>query len=268
MSENLSALRSDVESLVRNVGHFIKSELGKVSAADIEAKALNSLVSYVDKRAEHLLVTELNNLLPDSGFVTEEDTIDDIDKENIWIIDPLDGTTNFLRQIPHFCVSVALERNGEIILGFVYNVMLDELFSAEKGKGAYLNGKKIQVSNTEDFSEAIIATGFPYEKLETASFIEVIQKILMTARGLRRMGAAALDMAYVACGRFDAYYECCLNPWDVAAGILLVKEAGGVVSDFSGGQDFFDGHEMVSGNPMTHKRVVEILKTSKSLNKA
>ncbi len=263
---NSSKLRSDVINIVREAGNFIKAELGKVNENQIEAKDLNSLVSYVDKEAEHLLVSKLGALISDSGFVTEEDTIDDTSKEYIWIIDPLDGTTNFLKQIPHFCVSVALEVKGEIELGVIYNIMQDEMFSAVKGQGAFMNEKPISVSNTKDFQEAIIATGFPYKKLETASFVEVIQKLLVSARGLRRLGAAALDMAYVACGRLDAYYECCLNPWDVSAGILIVKEAGGELSDFDGNPNYKSGKEMVAGNPIVHKELVNILVSSKRLN--
>ena len=252
-------LIKEVEVLVRKTGMFIKDELGKVSASDIESKALNSLVSYVDKQAEDMLVIGLSELLPGSGFVTEEDTIDDTSKENIWIIDPLDGTTNFLRQIPHFSVSVALETNGVVQLGFVYNIMLDELFSAGKEHGAYLNGRKISVSTTKLFNEVIVATGFPYENRDTLPFVDVLRQIMLEARGIRRFGSAALDLAYTAVGRLDAYYECCLNRWDVAAGILIVQEAGGKVTDFSGGANYKDGKQIIASNPYVHDRLLEIL---------
>lgn len=266
MSNRFSQLLPEVISIVRDAGDFIKAELGKVNENQIEAKDLNSLVSYVDKEAENLLVSQLGQLIPDSGFVTEEDTIDDTTKEHIWIIDPLDGTTNFLKQIPHFCVSVALEVDGAIEIGVIYNIMQNEMFSAVKGHGAFMNEKPISVSKTVNFNEAIIATGFPYKKLETESFIQVIQKLLVSARGLRRLGAAALDMAYVACGRLDGYYECCLNPWDVSAGILIVQEAGGILSDFDGKSNYKSGKEMVAGSPAVHKELVNILVTSKRLN--
>lgn len=257
-----------VSRLVRLTGLFIKEELGKVSASDIEAKALNSLVSYVDKQAEEQLVEGLLILTPDAGFVTEEDTIDDTSKEMVWIIDPLDGTTNFLRQIPHFAVSVALEVNGVVQLAFVYNIMLDEMFSAGNGFGAFLNEKKITVSSTSEFGEAIIATGFPYEKKETESFSTVIQKLMIEGRGIRRFGSAALDLAYTAVGRLDAYYECCINRWDVAAGILIVEEAGGIVTDFKGGtEDSDSGSEIVAANPHVHARLLEIIQESHGLNR-
>ena len=260
-----SDLVTEVSKLVRETGIFIKQELGKVSAQQVEAKALNSLVSYVDKQAEIRLVEGLRELIPGSGFITEEDTIDDTSKESIWIIDPLDGTTNFLRQIPHFTVSVALQVNGVLQLGMVYNIMLDELFSAGKGFGAFLNEKPIHVSKTENFNEAIIATGFPYEQEETKSFADVLQRLMLEARGLRRFGSAALDLAYVACGRFDAYYECCINNWDVAAGILIVQEAGGTLSDYSGGQTYYNGKEIIASNPHIHNRLNQIIKDEKGL---
>jgi myo-inositol-1(or 4)-monophosphatase len=252
-------LIDDVEALIRETGAFIKEELGKVAAEDIEAKALNSLVSYVDKQAEEILVKGLMSLLPDCGFITEEDTPDDNSKDYVWIIDPLDGTTNFLRQIPHFSVSVALQVDGVVQLGFVYNVMLEEMFSAGKGHGAFLNGKKVSVSSTDQFRESIIATGFPYDNRDSLPFVEVLKQVMIEGRGIRRFGSAALDLAYTAVGRLDAYYECCINRWDVAAGILLVQEAGGVVSDFNGGPNFEDGKKIIASNPHIHPRLLQII---------
>jgi myo-inositol-1(or 4)-monophosphatase len=263
-----SELITKAQTLVKETGQFIKEELGKVSIGEIEIKALNSLVSYVDKEAESKLVTGLSELTPGCGFITEEDTIDDDSKPVVWIIDPLDGTTNFLRQIPHFSVSVALKVNNKVTLGFVYNIMMDEMFSAGLGHGAYLNGKSIRVSKTSDFKEGIIATGFPYEKKETQSFAEVLQKLMVEARGLRRLGSAALDLAFVACGRFDAYYECCINAWDVAAGILIVKEAGGIVTDFSGKENHLNGNQVIASSPKCHPRLLEIIQESEGLNRS
>ncbi len=250
-----------VEQIVRSTGSFIRSELGKVNAEEVETKALNSLVSYVDKQAETMLVSQLSELITNAGFVTEEDTPDDTSKDSIWIIDPLDGTTNFLRQIPHFSVSVALQGGGEIQLGFVYNVMLDELFSAGKDHGAFLNGRRISVSSTQVFAETMIATGFPYENRETLPFVAILQEVMLKCRGIRRLGSAALDLAFVACGRFDAYYECCLNPWDVAAGILIVQEAGGRVSDFNGGTNIYSGKEIVASNLHINEELQKIIAT-------
>lgn len=256
---NTKEIITKAEQLIRQTGAFIRKELGTVDSDDIETKAMNSLVSYVDKEAEAMLVKGLSELIPNCGFITEEDTEDDTSKKAIWIIDPLDGTTNFLRQIPHFSVSVALEVDGIVELGFVYNIMLDEMFSAGREHGAFMNGKPMKVSPTKVFSEAIIATGFPYEKKETAPFVDVVRELMITSRGLRRFGSAALDLAYVACGRFDAYYECCLNRWDVAAGILIVQEAGGKVTDFSGENNYHDGKQVIATNSKVHEPLQEII---------
>jgi len=164
-------------------------------------------------------------------------------------------------------VSVALESKGIIQLGFIYNVMLDELFSAGNGHGAYLNGKQISVSSTSKFNEVIVATGFPYENRDTLPFVDILKQIMIEGRGVRRFGSAALDLAYTAAGRLDAYYECCLNPWDVAAGILIVQEAGGKVTDFDGAENYRNGKQIVASNPQVHKRLLEILAPfSKELN--
>ncbi|WP_235298644.1 inositol monophosphatase family protein [Portibacter marinus] len=253
------ALIGKVESLIRETGAFIKEELGKVNSDDIETKAMNSLVSYVDKNAEAKLVKGLSELLPGSGFITEEDTPDDRSKDKIWIIDPLDGTTNYLRQIPHFSVSVALQVDGVVQLGFVYNIMLDEMFSAGKDHGAFLNGRRMIVSPTKDFNESVIATGFPYENRETLPFVEILQELMVTCRGLRRFGSAALDLAFTACGRLDAYYECCLNTWDIAAGVLIVQEAGGTVTDFSGGNQYEEGDQIVASNGKIHEQLLSVI---------
>ncbi len=266
MSEATRDLIIKANHLVRETGQFIKAELGKVSTSDIETKALNSLVSYVDKEAEKMLVKGLKELTPDCGFLTEEDTEDDTSKSVVWIIDPLDGTTNFLRQIPHFSTSVAMQVDGVVQVAFVYNIMLDEMFSAGNGFGAFLNEQKITVSKTIDFNEAIIATGFPYEKKETESFTHVLKRLMVEARGLRRFGSAALDLAFTAIGRLDAYYECCVNTWDVAAGILIVKEAGGIITDFSGGDSYHDGHEIIAANPHVHPPLLQIIKEAGGLN--
>lgn len=259
----IRALIDNVEKLVRTTGLFIKEELGKVVESDIESKALNSLVSYVDKEAERKLVEGLSALTPGCGFITEEDTPDDDTREYVWIIDPLDGTTNFLRQIPHFSVSVALRVDNIVQLGFVYNIMLDEMFSAGNGHGAYLNGRKIEVSSTEHFNETIIATGFPYENRNTLPFVDILNDIMIAGRGIRRFGSAALDLAFVAVGRIDAYYECCLNRWDVAAGILIVQEAGGYVTDFKGGANYDNGKEIIASNGIIHEELLNIIQKRK-----
>ena len=259
--KELEALTTRSIEIVKEAGAFIKEERGKVSTEQIETKSLNSLVSYVDKTAETRLVKQLGQLIPDSTFLTEEATIEQKNGKYRWIIDPLDGTTNFLHQLPCYAVSVALEIEEEIEIGIVYEVNNDECFYAWKNGGAFLNGQPIQVSKTNCFSNSLIATGFPYHdfRLETPYF-KVFHTFMKNTRGIRRFGAAAVDLAYVACGRFDAFYEYGLNVWDVAAGVLIVQEAGGKVFDFRGGNDYLFGGEMIASNNEIVNEVLKIVK--------
>lgn len=255
--DSVSHKAQQLEQLVRETAAFIRTSFGKVRQDQIEIKELNSLVSYVDKKAEELLVQGLLQIIPDSVFITEENTVEQEHGEEVWIIDPLDGTTNFLYGIPHFSISVALKVRDEIILGVVFDVMREESFMAFANNGAFLNGKRIFVRNNNRMDEAVIATGFPYKRVEARiPFSDILNYFLTKVRAIRRMGSAALDLAYVAAGRMDAYYECCLNPWDVAAGILLVKEAGGVVSDFKGETDCEDGEQVIAGTAKIHEAVL------------
>ena len=236
--------------IVKQVGSFIKQELGKVSAEAIETKSLNSLVSYVDKTAEEQLVDGLGALIPGSTFLTEEETVEQKDGEFQWIIDPLDGTTNFLHQLPFFAISVALRHHEETVIGIVLEVNRDECFYAWKGGGAFLNDQKISVSDSKTLGDSLIATGFPYYDYERIqASLKTLQFFMKNTRGIRRFGSAALDLVYVACGRFDAFYEYSLNAWDVAGGAIIVKEAGGIVSDFNGGDDYLFGKEIIAVNP-------------------
>ncbi len=246
---------------IEQVANFIKQELGKVGNELVEEKSFNSLVSYVDKTAEEMLVKQLGRLLPEASFLTEEETVVSEKKAYQWIIDPLDGTTNFLFQLPHFCISVALQHNDETIIGIVHEVNHNECFYAWKGGGAYLNKQPILVSKRSTLSEALIATGFPYYDYERVDrYLELLKYFMLHTRGIRRFGAAALDLAYVACGRFDAYYEYSLHPWDVAAGALLVTEAGGKVYDFNGGDNYIFGKEIISVNSALEEEMVRHIK--------
>ena len=267
-SKQLESLTSSTCKQVGFVAQFILKELKKVNPNDIETKSLNSLVSYVDKNAEMQLVEKLRKLLPEATFLTEEETIENNEGEYRWIIDPLDGTTNFLHQLPFFSISVALEFQGEIILGVVYEVNRNECFSAWKNGGAYLNDSKIEVSKRTDLGDALIATGFPYYDYRGVEpYFEVLEFFIKNTRGVRRFGSAALDLAYVACGRFDSYYEYSLNAWDVAAGVILVKEAGGKLSDFQGGENFLFGREMIAASPHVFDKTLEVVKTAFSKNR-
>ncbi len=245
--------------VVRSVGEFIRSEVEKISKSDIITKEHNSLVSYVDKSAEEKLVAALSVIYPGSGFITEEDTVDQVRKEGTWIIDPLDGTTNFLHNIPHYAVSVALMIEGEIVCGVVLNAATDHCYYAWKGGGAYHDGEVITVSETAQLSDSIVATGFPYRKDDVTPLLSMLTDMMRHARGIRRMGAAALDLVYVACGRFDCYYEANINAWDIAAGILIVQEAGGKVDDYSAGDDIIFGGKIMASNGIIHDEVLGLL---------
>lgn len=247
---NLEQLTGQVVDLAKSVGEFIRGEASRFDAASIEYKGLNDMVSYVDKGAEERIVAALSQYLPLAGFITEEQTINKIGDEYNWIVDPLDGTTNFIHGIPAFSISIALQQNDELVLGVVYEINRDECFYAWKDGGSYLNGKKISVTSNKTFSSSLLATGFPYynfEKLER--YINVFRELTQVSHGLRRIGSAAVDMAYVACGRFDGFFEYNLNSYDIAAGVILVREAGGKVTNFSGTVEVFEARELIAGNP-------------------
>lgn len=249
---DLENLCKEVNSLAREVGAYIK--LQKVTINDVETKSKNSLVTYVDKTAEEMIVKKLAMLIPDAGFITEEETFVKKGEVYNWIVDPLDGTTNFIHSIPCFSVSIALQRNNELVLGVVYEINLDEMFYAWEGSNAYLNGAIIKVSPTTLIGNSLVATGFPYYNYEKQKeYMMLFQDLMKTSRGLRRLGSAAVDLAYVACGRFDAFYEYSLNSWDVAAGAVIVRQAGGVVTDFSGTDNFLFGKELIATNNIIYK---------------
>jgi myo-inositol-1(or 4)-monophosphatase len=261
--KSLSELIPKVLEISRNAGDFIRSQVGKVGSADIEEKDRNSLVSYVDKQAEQMLVEGLTALIPDAGFITEEDTIVNSKKEFTWVIDPLDGTTNFLQQIPIFSVSVGLARDARPILGCIVDVMQNQTYYAWEGGGAWLDGERIHTSRKEALTQAIIATGFPYYAPENLGRLtDIFTRVLASARGIRRLGSAALDLAYTACGRFDGFYETSLNPWDIAAGVVLMREAGGHVTDFDGGGDFILKGQVLATNGFLHEPLLSILMRS------
>ena len=246
---NLENLCFDVQGLAKIAGLFISDEREKFNIEDVIVKGKADFVSYVDKQAEKLIVEGLSKLLPGSGFIAEEGTGSSSDEKYKWIIDPLDGTTNFIHGLPPFAVSIALIEDKELVLGVVYEVTQDECFYAWRGSSAYLNGNEIKVSTASTTGDALIATGFPYsafEKLEC--YIESMRYFMVHSHGLRRLGSAATDLCYVAAGRFEAFYEHGLKPWDVAAGTIILRQAGGKVSDFNGGDKFLYNGEMVAAN--------------------
>lgn len=249
MDYNTPALLDELGALCLKVGDFILAQRRKVRDEQVEVKALNSLVSYVDQEAERQLVSGLKALVPEAGFLTEEETVSQSNQDWRWIVDPLDGTTNFLFDIPVFAISVALYHKERPILGVVYELGQKELFSARAGAGAFCNGRPIQVSPEADLAKTLMATGFPYYDFDRLTeFNQLLAHLYTHTRGVRRLGSAATDLAYVAAGRFNGFFEYGLSPWDVAAGILLVQEAGGKVSDFSGGPDALMGKEIIAAS--------------------
>ncbi|WP_114748621.1 inositol monophosphatase family protein [Pleomorphovibrio marinus] len=242
--------------IAKKAGAFIRKEKQGFSLANVELKGFNDLVSYVDKEAEKIIVSELSTLLPQAGFITEEGTESDPNQEYTWIVDPLDGTTNFVHGIPIFAVSIALAKGEKIVAGVVYEVNLDECFYAYEGGGAFCNNDPIQVSFVRNISESLIAHGFPYDDGgKMGEYLQFLQHLLKNSHGLRRLGSAAVDLCYVACGRAEGYFEYNLQSYDVAAGALIVKEAGGKVSDFSGGDDFIFGGQILSTNGSIHEEL-------------
>ena len=237
-----------VEMLCAEVGAFQMQHWQAVKSQDIADKGLNQLVSFVDKESEQRLMEGLAAILPGSCFIGEEYNPDSVlTDQPTWIIDPLDGTTNFLHGLPVFAVSVALWDSGDTQLGVVHAPAMGETFTAVRGGGARLNGKPLVLEGEVPLSQSLIATGFPYYDFDKmAPYLELLSDLMRGTHGLRRMGSAAIDLAYTACGRFDAFFEMNLSPWDIAAGMLLVEEAGGKVCDFSGGDSVLFGQEIIA----------------------
>ncbi|HWZ03399.1 MAG TPA: inositol monophosphatase family protein [Mucilaginibacter sp.] len=246
---HLKEVTKQVIEIAKEAGAFIREQRKTFSPEKIELKGLNDLVSYVDKTAEQLIVSALLKVLPEAGFITEEKTINRAGEKYNWIIDPLDGTTNFIHGLPVFSVSIALQEGEELVMGVVYEINQDECFYAWKGSPAYLNGNEIRVTSTPTVDKCLLATGFPYYNFEKqAAYIELFAELMRSCHGLRRLGSAAVDLAYTACGRFDAFYEYNLNAWDVAAGIVIVQQAGGQVVNFTGGNEVLNTRELLATN--------------------
>jgi myo-inositol-1(or 4)-monophosphatase len=260
---NLKEIESGVIRVSEEVAAFMKKEGAAFDLTRIEQKtAFNNLVSYVDKEAEKRLVEVLGKLLPEAGFITEEGTVEQSTKQEYnWIIDPLDGTTNFLHGLPIYSISIGLARGKELILGVIHHVGRGECYHAIKDGPAYCNNNQIRVSRTASLGESLLATGFPYHQFDKGDiYLEIIKQFLKDTHGIRRLGSAAIDLAYVACGRLDGFFEFNLNPWDVAAGAFLVQRAGGIVTDFKGGNDFLFGGELCSANSFVHGEMLRTIK--------
>jgi myo-inositol-1(or 4)-monophosphatase len=253
-------LCAKVQEIAKNTGKFICEERQKISVKDVELKDKASLVTYVDKTAESRIVSALKKLIPESGFIAEEGTATASNEKYKWIVDPLDGTTNYIHGVHPFSVSIALMENEELVLGVVYEISLDELFYAWKDSPAYLNSRIIKVATAKNSVDTLIATGFPYYAFDRVNdYIEAMKELMKETRGLRRMGSAAVDLSYVACGRFDAFFEHALHAWDVAAGVFILQQAGGIVSDFNGGNNWLFGGELVAASANYYPEFYKII---------
>ena len=261
---DFNQLSFQVADVARRAGQFIRQEAAGFDRGRVQNKGLHDMVSYVDQQSEKQLVDELRRLLPEAGFITEEGTEGAERAEEFnWIIDPLDGTTNFIHGHPAYCVSIALIQGQELVIGVVYEINQDECFRAARGAGAFCNEKPIHVSTADDLHDTLIATGFPYYKFDQLdSYLQILSEFMQNTHGIRRVGSAAMDLAYVAAGRFDAYFEFNINSYDVAAGILLVREAGGHVTQFLKDGDPIFGREVVASNGKIHQAMQDIIRKS------
>ncbi len=263
---DLLALSHAVGAVARRAGEFLQQEAAGFDLTRIEYKGHSDLVSYVDRETEQLIVKGLRELLPDADFLTEEGTTDSApapDATARWIIDPLDGTTNFLHGLPCYAVSIGLEVGTDIVLGVIYEPNRDELFRATRGGGAFCNDALLRVTAADGLSKSLIATGFPYTQFAGLdAYLRILADFMAQSHGIRRLGSAAIDLAYVAAGRFEGFFEYNLNAWDVAAGVLLVREAGGLVTAFDGNLagDPVHGRELVAATPVVHAAMVAVIK--------
>lgn len=257
---NLESLCTEVRQIARQAGAFLRDERRKFDATRVEEKSAHNYVSYVDKESERWLVEQLSALLPGSGFIAEEGTGSLGNGEYCWLVDPLDGTSNYIRDLAPYCVSIALRNREELLLGVVYEVCRDECFYAWKGGKAYQDERQISVSDVSEPDKAFIALGFPYdaERYRPVA-LRLVERLYGHAGGTRLPGSAAAELCYVASGRFDARIEAFLGPWDVAAGGLILMEAGGKLTDFSGGDTWTDAREVVASNGKLHEKILPFL---------
>ncbi|MEI6899162.1 MAG: inositol monophosphatase family protein [Bacteroidota bacterium] len=254
---NLENITKQVCQLATETGQFLKNEIRQLKASDIETKSSNNFVTYVDKKSEEMIIEKLSQIIPGSGFIAEENP-DLLTSEYTWIIDPLDGTTNFIHGIPLYSISIGLMREKEMIAGVIYEPNLDEIFYTWKDAPSFLNNKVIHVSKTQTLADSLFATGFPYYDYGRLDpYLNFFKYMMKNSHGIRRLGSAAADLAYVACGRYDGFYEYGLSPWDVAAGSIIVKNAGGIVSDFKGTGDSVFGREIIAVNNNVYVEFLE-----------
>jgi myo-inositol-1(or 4)-monophosphatase len=258
---NYSEITESVVVLTRKTGLFLKSMVGKLHEGMIESKGQMDFVTEVDKKSEKLLLDGLLAIVPESGFLAEEGTYSNKGAVYNWIVDPLDGTTNFIHGVSPFCISIALMENEELVIGVIFDPIQEECFTAWKDGPSLLNGKPIHTSSRSSLSQALVATGFPYTDFTLIdAYMDSLRELMETTHGIRRLGSAAIDLAYIACGRYDAFWEYHLKPWDVAAGTIIIQQAGGKVSDFYGGKDYLFGQTYVATNGLIQEEFLTVLK--------
>jgi myo-inositol-1(or 4)-monophosphatase len=262
---DLQKITQQTCQLATGTGEFLRKEILKLRSSDVELKSFNNFVTYVDRESEARIVEQLGKILPGSGFIAEENP--DLNKEELtWVIDPLDGTTNYIHGVPMYCVSIGLMHNNDLLIGVVYEVNLNECFYTWKGAPSYKNGEVIKVSGTGKIEDSLFATGFPYHDYgRMDDYLKIFRHLMQHSRGVRRLGSAAADLAYVAAGRFDGFYEYGLSPWDVAAGALLVQNAGGKVSDFGGGENYIFGKEIIATNSLIYNEFKNLFRLWKNV---
>src|SRR5262245_38260875 len=257
-----SALLNVIVGAARKAGRGLARDFGELEHLQVSMKGPANFATTADHRSEEVLYRELSKARPGYGFLMEErGIVEGPDRTHRWIVDPLDGTTNFLHGVPLFSIAIALEREGDIVAGVVYNPIHDELFTAERGQGAFLNNRRLRVAARSTLADCLIATGIPHRGRAAAHarFLTECETLMRHVAGIRRTGSAAIDLAWVAAGRFDGYVEHNLGPWDMAAGTVLVREAGGHVTDIKGGKSMFESGSIVAGNASVHRAMLELL---------
>jgi len=257
-----SAILNVMVQAAIKAGRSLSRDFGEVQNLQVSLKGPGDYVSQADRRAEQIVHAELSRARPDYSFLMEESgAIEGADGQHRWIIDPLDGTTNFLHGIPIFAVSIALERQGQLVAGVIFNPAMDELYTAERGGGAFMNDRRLRVSARRNLIDAVIGTGVPHlGRGHHPTYLAELAKVMGETAGIRRMGAASLDLAYVAAGRLDGFWEDALSPWDIAAGILMIREAGGFVTDLEGGQDMLENGCVLAGNEPIHAGLARLIR--------
>jgi myo-inositol-1(or 4)-monophosphatase len=256
-----SALMTMMFAAARKAGRSLSRDFGEVEQLQVSLKGPSNFVTAADMRAEQILFDELTKARHGYGFLMEErGAVEGPDKSHTWIVDPLDGTTNFLHGIPHFAISIALQRENELVAGLIYNPANGDIFTAERGKGAFLNDRRIRVSARSRLEDCVIATGIPHRgRGNHEAYLRQLEAVMAAVSGVRRFGAASLDLAWVAAGRFDGFWELGLKPWDLAAGLVILREAGGFASDAQGGKSALETGNILAGNEIVHRSLLKLL---------